>query len=378
MNILSALEHFSPSIIFTGGWWHSGTMNTFLSMVRSYKADPKTFMALVDLPLEEQAPRLLAVLKQQENHVLRTEHSSRLPSQSGLAKLLKEVANIDDFSLFADEVVDYYEQFGALFRPAYDGQRITALMLALTKHDTKKQVFIPSASLGQLGWGLNAEKLELTEYYRSLADIGKKLMAIKGVTGTYSYMNDLLDPDQIPKNADLVLITPEYHPKFTAKELVKLEQVNYKLLNVENAKYTMEALWLQFGLFHTHAQGKVLLALPTRFLDKGSYDAKIKKMIIDEDWIESVIKLPTDLFSWRRNVSSVIITLNKNKDLVHKGFVSFIDATALTLSADDMVNIANAALNPKVEDKTVLRVPLSAIKAAKYSLNQKRYSLEEI
>lgn len=80
-------------------------------------------------------------------------------------------------------------------------------------------------------------------------------------------------------------------------------------------------------------KGKVLLVLPTRFLDKGSYDAKIKKIIVDQDAIESVIKLPTGLLSWRRNVSCVMITLNKNKHPIHKGYVSFIDATTLKLSA---------------------------------------------
>lgn len=111
-------------------------------------------------------------------------------------------------------------------RPGFNSQHITALLQALTVNAPKNHVFIPSAGIGQLGW---------------ILFLYERFFWIESIT----------------KNADLVLITPEYHPKFTAKELVKLKQVNYKLLHFENAKYTMEALWLQFGLFHTHAgQGK--------------------------------------------------------------------------------------------------------------------------
>ena len=60
--------------------------------------------------------------------------------------------------------------------------------------------------------------------------------------------------------------------------------------------------------------------------DAGSGPSEIRKYLIDGDWVEAIIQLPTDLF-YNTGISTYIWVVSKNKDANRLGKVQLIDAS---------------------------------------------------
>ena len=60
----------------------------------------------------------------------------------------------------------------------------------------------------------------------------------------------------------------------------------------------------------------------------GSGESNIRKWVLDNDYLEAIIGLPTDMF-YNTGISTYIWILNKDKDPVRKGKVQLIDATEM-------------------------------------------------
>lgn len=58
----------------------------------------------------------------------------------------------------------------------------------------------------------------------------------------------------------------------------------------------------------------------------GSGESEIRRYIIENDWLEAIIQLPTDLF-YNTGISTYIWVINKNKDVLRRGKVQLIDAS---------------------------------------------------
>lgn len=58
----------------------------------------------------------------------------------------------------------------------------------------------------------------------------------------------------------------------------------------------------------------------------GSGESEIRKYIIESDWLEAIIQLPTDLF-YNTGISTYIWLINKHKSAIRKGKIQLIDAS---------------------------------------------------
>ncbi len=58
----------------------------------------------------------------------------------------------------------------------------------------------------------------------------------------------------------------------------------------------------------------------------GSGESEIRKYIIENDWLEAIIQLPTDLF-YNTGISTYIWLINKHKNVMREGKVQLIDAS---------------------------------------------------
>ena len=58
----------------------------------------------------------------------------------------------------------------------------------------------------------------------------------------------------------------------------------------------------------------------------GSGESEIRKYIIESDWLEAIIQLPTDLF-YNTGISTYIWLINKHKNVMREGKVQLIDAS---------------------------------------------------
>lgn len=59
----------------------------------------------------------------------------------------------------------------------------------------------------------------------------------------------------------------------------------------------------------------------------GSGESEIRRYIIENDWLETIVQLPTDLF-YNTGISTYVWIINKNKNILRKGKVQLIDASS--------------------------------------------------
>ena len=58
----------------------------------------------------------------------------------------------------------------------------------------------------------------------------------------------------------------------------------------------------------------------------GSGESEIRRYIIENDWLEAIVQLPTDLF-YNTGISTYIWLINKHKNAIREGKVQLIDAS---------------------------------------------------
>lgn len=74
--------------------------------------------------------------------------------------------------------------------------------------------------------------------------------------------------------------------------------------------------------------GIVLSGSPLFNGGAGSGESEIRRWILENDWLEAIIALPTDLF-YNTGIGTYVWVLTNNKDALRKGKVQLIDASAM-------------------------------------------------
>ena len=153
--------------------------------------------------------------------------------------------------------------------------------------------------------------------------MAKMNMAIRGIDADLGpYNADTFTHDLHPTlKADYILANPpfNYHP--WGQELLKEDRRwKYGLPPAGNANYA----WIQHMIFHLAPNGKIGLVLANGALSTQSRgEGDIRKNIINDDLIEGIVAMPTQLFySVTIPVTLWFITKNKKQ----KGKTVFIDA----------------------------------------------------
>lgn len=129
----------------------------------------------------------------------------------------------------------------------------------------------------------------------------------------YSKVDELSSHEQINLHCDVAISNPPYNVKWQPP-LPLENDIRFPVIpSASNANYAF--------VFNCIARAnKVVLILPTSALKQyNEYD--IRKYLIDNDLIESIITLPNNMFECT-DISTCIMVLNKNK--VNKGKVNLI------------------------------------------------------
>lgn len=153
--------------------------------------------------------------------------------------------------------------------------------------------------------------------------MAKMNMAIRGIDADFgpyqadTFMNDW----HKTLKADFILANPpfNYHP-WNQERLVDDPRWKYGLPPAGNANYA----WIQHMIHHLAPNGKIGLVLANGALStQSSGEGEIRKKIIEDDLIEGIVAMPTQLFySVTIPVTLWFITKNKKQ----KGKTLFIDA----------------------------------------------------
>ena len=153
--------------------------------------------------------------------------------------------------------------------------------------------------------------------------MAKMNMAIRGIDADLGpYSADTFTDDLHPTlKADYILANPpfNYHP-WKQEDLKDDKRWKYGLPPAGNANYA----WIQHMIFHLAPNGKIGLVLANGALStQSSGEGEIRKNIINDDLIEGIIAMLTQLFySVTIPVTLWFITKNKKQ----KGKTVFIDA----------------------------------------------------
>ncbi len=153
--------------------------------------------------------------------------------------------------------------------------------------------------------------------------MAKMNMAIRGIDADFGpYQADTFSNDLHPHlKADFILANPpfNYHP-WGQEKLTEDLRWKYGLPPAGNANYA----WIQHMIYHLAPNGKIGLVLANGALStQTSGEGEIRKKIIEDDLVEGIVALPTQLFySVTIPVTLWFITKNKKQ----KGKTLFIDA----------------------------------------------------
>ena len=153
--------------------------------------------------------------------------------------------------------------------------------------------------------------------------MAKMNLAIRGIEADLgehqadTFINDLHDGVR----ADYILANPPFNlKKWGQEQLTEDKRWKYGVPPKSNANFA----WMQHMIYHLSERGKIGLVLANGSLSSTTGgEGKIRQAIVEDDLIEGIVALPTQLF-YTTGIGVCLWFLNKNKK--QKGKTLFIDA----------------------------------------------------
>lgn len=186
------------------------------------------------------------------------------------------------------------------------------------------------------------------------------------------------DGTQIPLKFDAVVANPPYSQNWDIKDVDREKDTRFKGFGVAPASKADYAFVLH-GLYHLDKAGTMAIVLPHGVLFRGASEGRIRKNIIDNNLLDTVIGLPANLFYGTSIPTCVLVfkgrEARKNKDIL------FIDASnefekgknQNKLSAENINKIIETYCNREGIEKYAHVASLDEIKENDYNLNIPRY-----
>ena len=177
--------------------------------------------------------------------------------------------------------------------------------------------------------------------------MAKMNMAIRGIDADFGpYQADTFTNDLHPTlKADFVLANPpfNYHP-WNQEKLLDDKRWKYGTPPASNANFA----WIQHMIHHLAPNGKIGLVLANGSLSSQTGgEGEIRKKIIEDDLIEGIISMPTQLF-YSVTIPVTLWFISKNKKQKEKTvFIDarkmghMVDRTHRDLSDDDIKRLAD-------------------------------------
>ena len=138
--------------------------------------------------------------------------------------------------------------------------------------------------------------------------------------------------------------------------------------------------FVQHMIATLNRKGRAGVVLPHGVLFRGGAEGKIRRGILEEDLLEAVIGLPSNLF-FGASIPACLFIINKSKPKVRKGKVFFLygandyleGKNQNKLRREDIEKVVNAYREYKVIEKYCRPVSLDEIRGNDYNLNITRY-----
>lgn len=213
-----------------------------------------------------------------------------------------------------------------------------------------------------------------------LAKMNLAIRALNGDLGKYAADTFTEDLHKDLK-ADFVLANPPFNLEWDVDKASKDPRWRYGLAPKNNANYA----WLQHMISKLSQNGKLACILANGSLSASGQDGEIRKKILENDLVDCIISMPSNLF-YTVTVPCSIWIINRNKE--QKGKTLFINANNMgimvtrklkELSKEDIHKIADTyhSYQNDTDYENILgyckKVTIEEIQANDYVLTPGRY-----
>lgn len=320
-------------------------------------------------------------------------------------------AGFDFFStIFEYMIKDYNKDGGGKYAEYYTPHsvaKIIAKILVGNDHPENVRVYDPAAGSGTLLMNLASQigVDKVTVYSQDISQKSSNLLRLNLILNGLSHsIHNIVQGNTImenkhPEKMDYIVSNPPFKLDFSdwRDQVESLPDYTERFFagvpNIPKKKKSSMAiyeLFLQHILYSLKENGKAAVVVPTGFLTAQSgIDKKIRKKIIDENWLSGVVSMPSNIFATTgTNVSVIFIDKSredKDEDIV------LIDASKLgtkvkedngnqktVLSGAEEQQIINAFINKIGISEFSVLVKENAIKERNYSLSAGQYFPVEI
>lgn len=195
-----------------------------------------------------------------------------------------------------------------------------SLLLTVGKHlDPDRQ-----RALHYYGQEKNTATYNLTRMNLLLHGVRPEKMTIKnGDTLGHDWPEDPERPNE-GVLFDAVVMNPPYSSKNWNRYDLTVSDPRFSFAGVLPPNSKGDYAFLLHGLFHLGQEGTMAIVLPHGVLFRGGTEGQIRKRLVEKNNIDTVIGLPSNLFT-NTGIPVVVLILKKNRELGEP--VLFIDAS---------------------------------------------------
>lgn len=318
-----------------------------------------------------------------------------------ISSIMKELSVLDIAGHAGDILGDAYEyligQFasnsGKKAGEFYTPQPVAKLMtqIVINGREERKGFTVYDAAMGSGSLLLNAKKYSHEpgtisyfgqELNTSTYNLARMNMIMHGVPVENQFLHnaDTLDQDwpvEEPTDFDAVLMNPPYSAKWSADKGF-MQDPRFSGYGDLAPKSKADFAFLLHGYYHLKQNGGVMaIVLPHGVLFRGNSEGKIRKHLLEEGAIDTIIGMPANIF-YNTSIPTTVIVLKKNRT---NRDVLFIDASQEfdkgknqnTMTDEHITKILKAYMDRQNIEKFAHVASFDEIKENDFNLNIPRY-----
>ena len=278
----------------------------------------------------------------------------------------------------------------------YTPKEVVTLLVEILNPHEKMRIYDPACGSGGMlvqsvyhlrESGQNTRNISLFGQERNIGTwaICKMNMLLHGLSSVRLEKGDTLrNPKIIGEHGrlmefDIVIANPPFSLKNWGYEEAQHDPYRRFRFGIPPKGYGDYA-FVQHMIATLNPKGRVGVVLPHGVLFRGGGEGKIRKGILEEDLLEAVIGLPSNLF-FGASIPACLFIVNKDKPVERKGKVFFLygandyleGKNQNKLRKKDIEKIVNAYRGYRTIEKYCRPVSLDEIRANDYNLNITRY-----
>jgi type I restriction enzyme M protein len=209
------------------------------------------------------------------------------------------------------------------------------------------------------------------ELNHSNYNMARMNMFIKGVdfNNYHIFHGNTLTNDMVGDTKfDVIVANPPYSAKWEQEKAKDDPRFDGQPL-APNSK--ADYAFVQHMMYHLKETGRMAVVLPLGVLFRGNTEADIRKNLIEKDYIEAVIHLPSNIF-YGTSIPTVIVTFKKCKEESMKNKILFIDAKNMFVKSGTKNEILESHISEIISIyKAAIENNVSAIDAKKANISTK-------